>query len=253
MLTAYIDESGYGDKDIIVVGGFFGNDQEWNRCSDEWKVGLGRRQALHMKELRWKKKNDRTKALLERLGPIPHNCGLVPTWVRLRVSDYADLMEETTVSRKLHHGYLIGAQFLGLVLLQYVQMLNERIKIVFEYNEHFSPLLPTMLKLYGEVFPFFTKEGVRCMVAVQMVTKDSTCLTQPADYLTYARLQQLRDPESLRARFCSPILKPQPGIYAEVKRDDIRRLMSSPAQKDIRELGRKLEPYIKLLRQKRER
>jgi hypothetical protein len=244
VLTAYIDESGHGAKDIIVVGGFFGNDQEWDFCGKEWKAGLGKRKALHMKELRWSKKSDRTKMLLEKLGPIPHRCGLIPAWARLRVDDYADLVEDTAVSRKIHHGYLLGAQFLGLILLTYVRMVNERIKIVFEHNEHFAPLLPTMLRLYGEMFRFVTSDGLPCLTGVELATKDSTCLTQPADYLAYARLQQLRDPKSLRTQWCAPIIEPQPGIHVDVERDAIRKLMSSPTQKEIQALGRQLEPQI---------
>src|ERR1700722_4543874 len=97
VLTAYIDESGYGAKDIIVLGGFVGNDQQWDKCSKEWAFALGKRRALHMKTLRWKN-TERIKPLLEKLGPVPHDCGLIPIWARLRVSDYADLMETTTVS-----------------------------------------------------------------------------------------------------------------------------------------------------------
>jgi hypothetical protein len=243
VLTAYIDESGYGAKDIIVLGGFFGSDQEWQLCSEEWKTALGKRKVLHMKELRWNKKNDRTRLLLEKLGPIPHRCGLIPVWARLKVSDYADLVEDTTVSRKLQHGYLMGAECLAVLLLTYVQGLNERIKIVFEYNEHFASVVAVILKFYGELFPFLTSDGMRCFNGVEFATKDSTCLTQPADYLAYARLQQLRDPGSLRARLCAPILGP-PGLHVDMGKDAIRQLMSSPSWQSIRVLGRQIEPHI---------
>ena len=77
VITAYIDESGYGSKEIIVLGGFVGNDDQWTLCATAWKVGLQRKKALHMKEQWWKKPN-RIKPLLERLGKIPHSCGLLP-------------------------------------------------------------------------------------------------------------------------------------------------------------------------------
>jgi len=153
MLTAYIDESGYGAKDVIVLAGFVGNDQQWALCSEKWKSGLGKRRALHMKSLRWKNQK-RIKPLLEKLGKIPHECGLNPVWVRLKVSDYADLVEDTFVSKKLQHGYLMGAQLLGLILIGFAALRSERIKIVFEYNEHFAPIVPTLLKFYGTVFPW---------------------------------------------------------------------------------------------------
>jgi hypothetical protein len=253
VLTAYIDESGYGAKDIIVLGGFVGNDEQWDLCTGEWKRALGKRRALHMKTLRWKNV-DRLKPQLQKLGAVPHNCGLIPIWMRLRVSDYADLMEQTTVARKIHHGYFLGAQFLALIALGYAQASNERIKIVFEYNEHFAPILPAAINLYGHAFSFFMKDMTRCMAGVEMVAKNSSSLTQPADYLAYARLQELRDPGSVRARLCSPILEPQLGVHVDVTRQTVRNLMSSPTQRKIRELGRELEPYVQAaLRLKREK
>jgi hypothetical protein len=200
-----------------------------------------------MKTLRWKQ-TDRIRPLLEKLEPIPHECGLVPVWARLRISDYSDLIEITTVSRKLQGGYLVVAQYLGLIIMEYIRLLNERVKIVFEHNDHFALVLPAIIGLYGQVFPFFTNEGLRCLVGVEMIPKHSSSLTQPADYLAYARLQELRNPNSERAILCRPILKPQPGVRVDIKREDIRGLMSSPAQRKIRELGRKLEPAIMLAR-----
>lgn len=251
MLTAYIDESGFGDKDIIVLGGFFGTDHQWAKCGQRWTAALGKRKSLHMKRLRWKN-SARIKPLLEKLGPIPHECGLTPVWTRLRTSDYADLVEDTSVSRKLSHGYFIGAQFLGLVLIGFTRLLGERMKIVFEYNEQFAKITPYIIEMYDKVFDL--KYGtVPCLAGVEVVPKESTCLTQPADYLTYARLQQLRDPHSLRSRLCAPILSPQPGVYVEVKRATIRRLMLSDSQKELRAIGRQLEPYIQKVRKMQEK
>ncbi|HXE90156.1 MAG TPA: DUF3800 domain-containing protein [Terriglobales bacterium] len=247
LLTAYIDESGYGDQGIIVMGGFFGRDADWGLCGREWRSALGQRKGLHMSKLRWKN-TKRIQALLKRLGPIPHECGLIPVWARLRVSDYSDLVEQTTLSRKLQHGYFVAAEFLGLILMNYVRLLDERIKIVFEYNEHFDRIIPVILKAYSMAFPAFVNHGVPCLAGVEFVPKDSTCLTQPADYLTYARLQEMRDPNSLRTRLCSPILERQPGVHVDVSRNAIRQLMSSKSQQELRELAREMEPHIQMLR-----
>jgi hypothetical protein len=248
VLTAYLDESGYGAKDIIVVGGFFGNDREWHLCDEQWKAALGKRKSLHMKDLRWGKKNERTKLLLEKLGPIPRRCGLVPVWVRFKVSDYSDLVDNTTASRKLQHGYFLGAQFIALMLLWYMRELNERVKVVFEANEHFASIVPLILKLYGEVFSFSLEDGMPCLTGVEFISKDSSCLTQPADYLTYARLQELRDLTSLRARLCAPILSGSPGLRADIGRNAVRQLMSSKSMQDLQSLGRQLEPHIRRAR-----
>jgi len=221
------------------------------QCREKWSLALGKLKALHMKTLRWKN-TKRVKSLLDVLGPIPHDCGLIPVWTRLRVSDYSDLIDDTSVSRKLGHGYYVSAQFLGLMLLQFARVAKQRVKIVFERNEQFAPILPSILKLYGQLFNFVSG-GLPLLSGVEIVDKSSTCLTQPADYLTYARLQELRNPRSIKAKLCAPILSPQPGIRVEVGRQSIRQLMSSDTTKDLWAMGRRLEPFIKRVREAQKR
>lgn len=249
MLTAYIDESGYGDKDVIVLGGFIGTDDQWDQCRQEWTAALGKRQSLHMKALRWGN-TSRIKTLLDRLGSIPHHCGLMPVWASIRVFDYSDLMDDSTFGRLLQHGYFICAQYLGLKMLEYAQMQNETIMIYFEHNDHFAPLLPPVIVFYGKLFQFITTDGRPCVAGAEMIKKKDSVLTQPADYLCYARLQEMRDPHSMRSHLCSPILTSQPGLQADVTRQQIRSLMSSPTRQEINNLSRQIEPYLQLIRRK---
>src|SRR5208282_3715746 len=75
MMRAYIDESGHEGKGWMFLAGYVGNEGQWGRFVDAWKVGLGpQRKSLHLTKLRWNQ--DRTRQLLARLGPIPEACGL---------------------------------------------------------------------------------------------------------------------------------------------------------------------------------
>lgn len=249
VLTAYVDESGFGAKDVIVVGGFLGNDKQWDSFAKDWKIGLGKRKALHMKDLYWKHK--RTRLLLQRLGPIPSEHDLVPVWVKIRVCDYADLVDDTIFSRKLNHGYMLGAQTLAIVLLMYVWELDERIKLVFEHNDQFAEFVPLFLDVMSKLTGFKTSDGLPCLSGVEFVPKDGSSLTQPADYLTYATLQSIRNPDSVRAQWSSPILRNVPSIVPQLSRDEIRTLLSRPSHKELQKIGRELEPLLRSINMRR--
>jgi hypothetical protein len=91
--TAYLDESGHEGTSHVVIVGFLGSDEQWTACAQLWKRALAPRQSLHMSALRWQsKRNNRVRDLLERLGPIPHTCGLVPVFGMVNVGDYSDLL-----------------------------------------------------------------------------------------------------------------------------------------------------------------
>ena len=109
-----------------------------------------------------------------------------------------------------------------------------------------------ILTMYGSVFNFVS-DGLPILSGVELVSKDATCLTEPADYLTYARLQELRNPNSMKARLCAPILNGAPGIRVEVSRASIRQLMSSDSTQKLWALGRKLERVIKISKEAKKR
>src|SRR5216117_2373707 len=74
MLTAYVDESGHESPDWVIVAGLLGNDDQWKQLATDCRLALGNRKRFHMKSLRWK--HERTKKLLQTLGPLPAKCGL---------------------------------------------------------------------------------------------------------------------------------------------------------------------------------
>jgi hypothetical protein len=103
MLRGYFDESGHETKEWVCLAGFIGTKEQWVDFLTKWRAGLRQRPTLHMRNLRWKQ--ERTKRLLARLGPIPHACGLDGARGVVRVSDYADLVTGTDDER-VYKGYI---------------------------------------------------------------------------------------------------------------------------------------------------
>lgn len=60
LLTGYFDESGIHDGDHrCVVGGFVGNDAQWQALVADWIPAIHPRLNLHMTKLRWKQHPER--------------------------------------------------------------------------------------------------------------------------------------------------------------------------------------------------
>src|SRR5689334_3126511 len=69
---AYLDESDIHDSKLwCVIAGHLGTEEQWEDFDPKWKIGLGKKKSLHMKDLQWNSKPDRISRMLARLGPIP--------------------------------------------------------------------------------------------------------------------------------------------------------------------------------------
>jgi hypothetical protein len=205
MLTAYLDESWHDSRDFALIAGFVGNAEQWQRCETDWKTALGRRRHLHMKELQWSKEA-RVGRLLARLGSVPHDAGLTAVFAVVRVADYEDLVDGTLM-QKLMKGYHVCV--LGIVnLLQQQVPRDETFKLVFENQDEYANAVIQIHKGSQEQTP----DGRKKWASVEFVQKNDTVLTEPADFLAYALLQQARDHESKRTQLCSSILQnPRPA------------------------------------------
>ena len=99
MLKAYLDETGIHDPNhSCIIAGFLGSEDRWGRFDEEWKTGLGKRKALHMKELQWGEKTPKVARLLAQLGPIPEACGLERIYGSVRGADYDDLVPDDPIA-----------------------------------------------------------------------------------------------------------------------------------------------------------
>lgn len=198
MLTAYLDESGHETKDAAIVAGFLGNDDQWQQCANEWRVALGNRKSFHAKKLRFKK--DRDRQLLEKLGPIPHRCGLRALLGVVPANSYYDLVSGTE-AEKMTKGYYFCLITIFNAIVKNTPK-DEAVKFVFESQNEYE----IRARLFFESNKHhLTTSGKPKFNSIEFLPKDSSILTQPADLLAYAILQGFRDPESRRSKWCEPI------------------------------------------------
>jgi hypothetical protein len=199
MLTAYFDESFESPRGYAVMAGFLGNKEAWAKCAKEWREGLGAKASLHMNTLRWK--NDRPKDLLQRLGPIPHRCGLRPIYSSVKVSDYiTDLPEYAT--KGFTKGYFIALMGVTVSVLMEIPR-GQRVEFIFEEQSEFAAVREHALSIMAKNPVLRGRRGKSKLAKWSSTPKSS--LLEPADYLAYAIMQCLVDPDSDRSRLCRPI------------------------------------------------
>lgn len=229
MLTMYLDETGHETKGWMFVAGFLGNDEQWRALASLWKAALGRqRKHLHVKELRFKKERD--KKLLSALGPIPEQCRLRPVLGGVRYQDYEDLVTGTAAQRLLK-GYIACLYPVVINALRVVPR-DETLHIIFERQDEYQRHTEHMLSALSQIRHhskglFLTQDGSPRIAKWSFVPKDSTVLTEPADYFAYALLQHYRNRDSVRSKWCEPILKSGngEGIGAIMTRQQIRTVV----------------------------
>jgi hypothetical protein len=205
MFRAYIDESGHEALSWVIVGGFFGHEDEWERFVPLWKQGLGpQRKSLHMSDLRWKK--DSTRRLLERLGPIPDSCGLRRCVGGVNVQHYQDLIAGTMAEKALK-GYQAALTPMVIHVLRAVPP-TERIEFVFEEQREYEEAVHNTMHFAATIRHDYqvTADGLPKVAKWGFVPKGSTVMTDPADYLVYAAREFQIDWKSQRAQWCLPIL-----------------------------------------------
>jgi hypothetical protein len=197
VLTAYFDESGH-ETDNVIVAGFLGNDEQWDECALRWRAGLGNRKYLHVKELRFKRERD--KRLLKRLGPIPHECGLRALLATVPVDSYHDLVSDSP-AEKLTKGYYFCLMTIFDAIVKNTPK-EEPVKLVFEAQDTYET---QARRLFDVNKHHLTSSGGPKFSSIEFIPKDSSILTQPADYLAFFITQRFRDPESLKSQWCAPI------------------------------------------------
>ena len=204
MITVLLDESGIDQKQHVIVAGHAGTREAWESFAPAWAAALGaQRKRLHMRELRWSEQG--TRRLLARLGPVPASCGLVRVIGGVRVSDYEDLIVGTQLER-FFAGYM-QALFVAALHFLFQVPADDRAQIILEHQGNYLPYVNDAIKAIWS----WKDKGLRCkdgshkLSRWTSVKKDDEPLIDQADYLAYAQLQQCRDPNSAKAKWCSPI------------------------------------------------
>jgi hypothetical protein len=237
MLTAYMDESGIHGDDWCVVAGFLGTDEQWGHLADEWKIALGKRKALHAKELRWGGKAYRSRKLLERLGPLPRECGLERVFGLVRLADYQDLVPVGKHVNNAASPYMIACQHCMRAVLESIPA-PERIKFVLERQTKYSPYKSLPDWFFSLLYPG--------RLEIQYLPKESTSLFQPADYLAFALRCMKINPQSEKAQLTKSIVLSgndgksgvMRGYGEELSRDRVRNAIKKAAGAYERILGK---------------
>jgi hypothetical protein len=224
MMRAYLDESGHESKGWVFVAGFLGTEDQWTDFVPKWKIGLGpQRKSLHMSRLRWK--NDRTRRLLARLGPIPHECGLEAVIGGVRVADYDDLVVGTEDEHILK-GYMAALTPLVLNVLRGIPK-DERVEFVFEEQREYHESIDMVMAIASRMDRphTMTSDGLPKIAKWGFVPKGSTVMTDPADYIAFALREDHIDHGSKKAQWSSPILSSgsRNGIGLIMNREQARR------------------------------
>lgn len=212
MLTAYLDESWDDDDGYFVVAGFLAPRGQWEWFANEWRMEVGS-DAFHMKSLRW---DSATERRLARLGPLPAKHGLIPLAGAVRVADYKDLLVNSLEQRMIN-GYSISLSPVAIGVYRELPA-NERVKWVFEEQRVYEVTA-------REVFASLEWLIGDRIAGVEFVRSNSTCLTQPADYLAHALLQNLRDPTSIKAKWTTPIFGNIAPVGMTLNRSQIREIV----------------------------
>ncbi len=222
VLTAFLDESGTHDKDLCVVAGFLGTDEQWVTVEEQWVQGLKKhnRKALHMKSLRWSKPH-RLVPLLQTLGPIPVRCGLTRIFGVIRFADYEDLLPNDTDVKATMSPYMIAAGWCFARTFKNIPN-TERVNFVFERQDKYSPWKYLPEFLFGTIF--------QKRIAISYVDKDCTPLTQPADYLAFAIRYMQISPRSNKAQMTKSIVGDGKGYGAQVSKDYMRHSIAQVSQ-----------------------
>jgi hypothetical protein len=208
MLTAYLDESGLDKRGVVRVGGFIGNDDQWKKLASEWpKAFEGRqRKSLHTKTLKFK--YDSEKSLLEKLGPIPHSCGLRRIMGSVDESDYYDLVKGTT-SEAHSYGYAL-AMWPLIEAIEGAIPTSESYKLVFEPQDALGFYRDKWLTIIAYILSHPPPDR-RHIKRPKLLGSESllaeSCLCEPADYLCYHLAHKADDPKSIRALWTAPIME----------------------------------------------
>ena len=203
MITVYLDETRHSEpRDFAFVAGFRGTEDQWNKFIPAWKGALGKRASLHMKDLRWggQHSENRVKPLLERLGPIPYECGLIPVYGGVRVNDYYDLMANETIFKQKVMGYIVCLAAAFTLLMETVAG-HESIKIVCEAQHEFEVGAKRLFRIYRYLAG--QNPSRPYLSSIEYVEKNA--LLEPADYLAFALGKHFNENGSKKDLWCRPI------------------------------------------------
>jgi hypothetical protein len=203
MVTVYLDETQQNTPAAYAfVAGFRGTDDEWNCFLPKWTSALGGKKSLHLTDLRWNsgRGKNRVRDLLAKLGPIPYECGLVPVFGGVRVSDYFDLIEGDSEFERKVQGYTVCLAAVFCLLMGTLQG-HEQLKVVCEAQDNYEPKARKLFKVFrhlagqNPLYPTLT--------SIEFVPKNT--FLEPADFFAFALGKKFNEPNTKKDLWCNPI------------------------------------------------
>jgi hypothetical protein len=203
MLTAYFDETGTGSKErLCIVGGFVGNEAQWDSFIGEWIPALGKhRKNLHLTKLRWGKRYDKIVSDLAWLGPIPHHYNLSPVYIGMWHHDFDDFFKGK-VRERFTNPYMTCAQICMATVLHEIAGPQDEIAFIFDRQE--GRRAKAIEALRRVAFQLAKMEPR--VKDIDFRPMWSTVCLDPADYLVFALREDWLDKTSKKALATSPIL-----------------------------------------------
>jgi hypothetical protein len=204
MITVYLDESEHSDTSkYTVVAGFRGKKRQWDSFLPAWEKAKRAKKQLHLTSLRWNSRDaeKRIRPLLERLGPIPYEHGLIPVFGAVKTEDYFDLIRHDR-GLKIFGGYMLSLSHVLTLLLETVPA-YERIKIVCENQETYSKHAMDVFRGFAETAE--RDRGYPKLSSIEFVSKKDMPMFEAADYLAFAIGKTFSEPGSKKDLWCRPI------------------------------------------------
>ena len=228
MIFGYFDESGESGEGFFVVAGFVGRRKDWTSFLASWEKVLGDSSTLHLKEMRLgsrtapKKHQD----LLRRLGSVPKRSNLHAFAGSVRTSDYSDKIKGTIASIGMA-GYSVALVAMVDAVLESKHLSKrDRIEFTFEQQLEFATQRAMTFRSFRQVEKYMTHHG-KSRIG-RDITMAKSPILEASDYLAYAILQQLLDPNSQKAQLTSPILQASgPIAHTEITKDNADYLLQS--------------------------
>lgn len=221
MIFGYFDESGEEGDGYFVVAGLVGRQKDWKNFLRLWRKELGGRPSLHLAEMRLgsSKAAKRHGDLLLRLGSVPSRANLHAFAGSVRTGDYTDKTKGTIAEIGLA-GYNVALYAMIDAVLE-SKRLPKRERIEFTFEDQIQFAVPRVAAFHS----FRQSEKYKTCHGKSRVGKDSSTAKSPlleaSDYLAYAILQQLIDPDSQKARITAPILEAcKPIGHVEVTKEN---------------------------------
>jgi hypothetical protein len=271
MVTAYLDETGLHQRGLVVVSGFLGRRTSWDKLAEEWPKGFegsSQRKSLHVKDLKFKYESERL--LLEKLGPIPEQCGLVRVSGSVDESDYMDLAKGT-VSEIHAHGYALAMGPLIMAIEAAIPD-NERYELIFEKQDALGFYRDRMLEMIRSIMPshpHYRSHPGRPRKVQLAHWRDSmpgeTFLTEPADYLcSHLYKNSTQPPDSVEVAWTKPIMGNGKITIRHFTREAVRNLflpsgfLSNQDQQELRDFKKTIregsyDPWKELIEKREKR